>query len=76
MKEADGAGSTLELPAVETMLANEELEETMIIRQEEFVEFDGGKKKIEEELKDKKVEALIISLYQSKQIIFVCLHTS
>uniref|UniRef100_A0AAQ6IID5 Telomerase-associated protein 1 n=1 Tax=Anabas testudineus TaxID=64144 RepID=A0AAQ6IID5_ANATE len=53
-KEADDGGSTLELPVVETVLTKQELEQTVVFRQEEFAEFDGGKKKIEEDLKDKK----------------------
>ncbi|XP_071347004.1 telomerase protein component 1-like isoform X1 [Trachinotus anak] len=48
------AGSTMELPVLETGLVNQELEQTMAIRQEEFAEFHGGNEAFEEELKDKK----------------------
>ncbi|XP_056246593.1 telomerase protein component 1 isoform X2 [Seriola aureovittata] len=48
------AGSTMELPVLETELVNQELEQTVVIGQEEFAEFHGGNETIEEELKDKK----------------------
>lgn len=47
--------AAMELPALETELGNQELEPTMVVRQEEFAEIDRKKENIEEELKDKKV---------------------
>ncbi|KAK2822732.1 hypothetical protein Q5P01_022797 [Channa striata] len=53
-KEVDNAGSTIALPVLETLFTNQELEQTMVARQEEFDEFVKAKEKIEGELKDKK----------------------
>ncbi|XP_067330368.1 telomerase protein component 1-like isoform X2 [Channa argus] len=51
-KEND-AGSAIEMPVLETVLANQEIEQTMVIRPE-FSEILNEKENIEEELKDKK----------------------
>ncbi len=53
--EEDGAGTAMELPLLETELGNQELEQAVVIRQEEFPELDRGNANTEEELKDKKV---------------------
>ncbi|XP_039671900.1 telomerase protein component 1 isoform X3 [Perca fluviatilis] len=50
----EDAGATVELPVLETDSGNQELEQTMVIRQEEFAELERGSENIEEELKDKK----------------------
>ncbi|XP_049888722.1 telomerase protein component 1 isoform X1 [Epinephelus moara] len=53
--EEDAAdGTTMELPVLETELGNQELEQAVVIRQEEFAEIERGNENIEEELKDKK----------------------
>ncbi|XP_044076665.1 telomerase protein component 1 isoform X2 [Siniperca chuatsi] len=52
--EEDDAGTTMELPVLETELGNQDLEQAMVIRQEEFAEIDRGNEIIEEELNDKK----------------------
>ncbi|XP_067330361.1 telomerase protein component 1-like isoform X1 [Channa argus] len=53
-RKVEDAGSTIELPVLETASANHERQPTMIVRQEEFAKFDNAKEKIEEKLKDKK----------------------
>ncbi|XP_037643580.1 telomerase protein component 1 isoform X2 [Sebastes umbrosus] len=53
-EEDEDSVAAMELPALETELGNQELEPTMVVRQEEFAEIDRKKENIEEELKDKK----------------------
>ncbi|KAM7379694.1 hypothetical protein PAMP_005228 [Pampus punctatissimus] len=53
-EKKEDAGSTMELPVLETEMSNQEHDQTMVSRQEEFAEVDGGNKEIEEEIKDKK----------------------
>ncbi|XP_031721049.1 telomerase protein component 1 [Anarrhichthys ocellatus] len=53
-EEDDDAGIAMELPAQETELGNNELEQTMVTKQEEFAEIDRANENVEEELKDKK----------------------
>ncbi|XP_068587704.1 telomerase protein component 1 isoform X2 [Cebidichthys violaceus] len=50
----DDDGIAMEIPAQETELGNNELEQTMAINQEEFAEIDRANENVEEELKDKK----------------------
>ncbi|XP_034743030.1 telomerase protein component 1 isoform X2 [Etheostoma cragini] len=50
----EDARATMELPVLETDSGSQELEQTMVIRQEEFAELERGNENIEEELKDKK----------------------
>ncbi|XP_028448639.1 telomerase protein component 1 isoform X2 [Perca flavescens] len=50
----EDAGANVELPVLETDSGNQELKQTMVIRQEEFAELERGSENIEEELKDKK----------------------
>lgn len=52
--QEDNAESDMEFPVVEPVLADQDLEERMVIRQE-FAEVEKGKETIEEELKDNKV---------------------
>lgn len=56
-EEDEDAGTTLELPFLETELGSQELDQALIIRQEEFVEVDRKDDLTEVELKDKKVPA-------------------
>lgn len=51
----EDAGATMELPVLETDSGNQELEQTMVIRQEDFAELERGNENIGEELKEKKV---------------------
>ncbi|XP_067462602.1 telomerase protein component 1 [Thunnus thynnus] len=53
-EEEEDAGSTMELPVLETEMSNQEHDQTIVSRQEEFAEVDRGKEDIEEEMKDKK----------------------
>lgn len=57
--EEEDAGTTMKLPALETV--NQEFEHALDIRQEEFAEVERGDDKIEEERKDKKVGEKILS---------------
>ncbi|XP_031153943.1 telomerase protein component 1 isoform X2 [Sander lucioperca] len=50
----EDAGATMELPVLETDSGNQELEQTMVIRQEDFAELERGNENIGEELKEKK----------------------
>lgn len=59
----DDAGATMELNVLETELDNQELEQAMVIRQEEFAEVERENEKIEEVLKDKKVGEKILYTY-------------
>ncbi|XP_028988903.1 telomerase protein component 1 [Betta splendens] len=52
-EEEDNADPATELPVVETVLDDQDLEERIIIRQE-FAEVEKAKENVEEELKDKK----------------------
>ncbi|XP_070774707.1 telomerase protein component 1 [Enoplosus armatus] len=53
--EEDYAGTAMELPVLETESGNQARpEQSMVIRQDEFAEFDRGNENIEEELNDKK----------------------
>lgn len=54
MEEVD-AGTAMELPVLKAELGNQEIEQAVVIRQEEFAELHKRDDKIEEELKDKKV---------------------
>lgn len=54
-EDEEDAGTTFELPFLETELGSQELDQALIIRQGEFVEVDKGDDLIKEELKDKKV---------------------
>lgn len=54
-KEEVEADAIMELPVPETETSSPELEDSVVIRQEEFPEVDSGNKKAEEELKNKKV---------------------
>ncbi len=76
--EEDGAGTAMELPLLETELGNQELEEAVVIRQEEFPELDRGNANTEEELKDKKVGENILffgGAVLCYQIIFMCAYS-
>lgn len=57
MEDVD-AGSTRETPVLES--GNQELEETLVIRQEEFPELDDRNEDSVEELTDKKVEKIYV----------------
>ncbi|XP_047446201.1 telomerase protein component 1 isoform X2 [Mugil cephalus] len=59
LEEAD-AGRSTELPVVESELGNQELEETIVVRREEFAELESGNEETEEELRDKKYHLLNI----------------
>lgn len=54
-EDVEDAGTTLELPFLDTELGGQELDQALIIRQEEFVEVDRRDDMTDEELKDKKV---------------------
>lgn len=60
--EDDADGTTMELPVLETELGNQELEQAVVIRQEEFAEIERGIENIEEDLKDKKVGEVGVTL--------------
>lgn len=45
----------MDLPVLETEFMEQELEQTEVVRKEEFGEVERGNEKAEEELKDKKV---------------------
>ncbi|XP_026169954.1 telomerase protein component 1 [Mastacembelus armatus] len=53
-EQAEDGCSPMKLPILETELVNQELEQTMVIRQEEFAELDRENEQIEEEIKNKK----------------------
>ncbi|KAM4552471.1 telomerase protein component 1 isoform 1-T3 [Odontesthes bonariensis] len=53
-EDAADVGTAMELTVLETELSNQELEDSVFIRQKEFAELDRGNKKTEEELKNKK----------------------
>lgn len=53
--EAGEPESTMELLTMAEDLKNQELEPVLVFREEQFGELDGGNKKAEEDLKDKKV---------------------
>lgn len=53
---------TIKLPVLETELSDQERDQTVPVRQDEFAEVEPGKDDIEEELKDKKV---VKSVYYS-----------
>lgn len=61
-EEDEDAGTTLELPFLETELGSQELDQALVIRQEEFVEVDRRDNLTEEELKDKKVAAKNVNI--------------
>nr|XP_046265032.1 telomerase protein component 1 [Scatophagus argus]XP_046265033.1 telomerase protein component 1 [Scatophagus argus] len=50
----DDARATMELPVLETELGNQEFEQALVIRQQEFAEVERGDDKINEEVKEKK----------------------
>lgn len=54
-REEEDDGSNMELSVLQTELSNQEHDQTMVSRQEEFAEVDRGTEEIEEEMKDKKV---------------------
>lgn len=58
MEESE-ADMTMELPVLEMELGNQDHDQTVAIRQEEFVDLEMKKEQIEEELKDKKVGVIL-----------------
>ncbi|KAF3857939.1 hypothetical protein F7725_011140 [Dissostichus mawsoni] len=53
-QEVEDDGTAMEIPVLGIELDSQELEQTMVIKQEEFAEIDRVKENIEEELKDNK----------------------
>ncbi|KAM9349866.1 telomerase protein component 1 [Symphorus nematophorus] len=53
-EDDDDAGTPMEIPALETESGDQDLEQALVIRQEEFPEVDREDDKVKEELKDKK----------------------
>ncbi|XP_061587905.1 telomerase protein component 1 isoform X2 [Cololabis saira] len=52
--EVEDAETTMELPVLEMELSNQEVEHTLVIKQDEFAEPDPRTERAEEQLKDKK----------------------
>lgn len=71
--EEDGAGTTMELPVLELESGNQEFEQALVIRQEEFAELERGNDNTEEELKDKKVGENILHMYVIEIFSFLVL---
>ncbi|CAG5896404.1 unnamed protein product, partial [Menidia menidia] len=55
---AADAGTAMELPVLDMEMSNQDLENAVFVRQNEFAGIDRGNKKSEEELKDKKYNLL------------------
>ena len=54
-EEEEDAGTPLELPVLEAEMGDQDLEQPLVIRQEEFSEVDRGEDDIKGELTNKKV---------------------